>query len=57
MRILIDTNIFISRETDQVLSENLQDLNKLLGEIGAIQLIHPLSVRESSGILSQKNGE
>jgi hypothetical protein len=46
MRILIDTNIFISRETDQVLSDNLQDLSKLLGEIGAVQLIHPLSVIE-----------
>ncbi len=46
MRILIDTNIFIYRETDQVLSQNLQDLSKILNEIRAIQLVHPLSVQE-----------
>ena len=46
MRILIDTNIFIYREADQVLSENQQILNKTLHEIGAIQIIHPSSVKE-----------
>ena len=46
MRILIDTNIFIYREDDQVLSENQQNLNKILLEIGALQIIHPLSVKE-----------
>lgn len=46
MRILIDTNIFIYREADQVLSENQQILNKTLHEIGALQIIHPLSVKE-----------
>ena len=46
MRILIDTNIFIYREADQVLSENQQNLNKILLEIGALQIIHPLSVKE-----------
>lgn len=46
MRILIDTNIFIYREADHILSENLQYLNKLLQEIGAQQIIHPLSVKE-----------
>lgn len=46
MRILIDTNIFIYREDDQVLSENQQNLNKILFGIGALQIIHPLSVKE-----------
>lgn len=46
MRILIDTNIFIYRETDQILSHNLQNLNKILHEIRAIQLVHPLSAQE-----------
>jgi len=46
MRILIDTNILIYRESDRVLSENQQNLNKILHEIGAVQIVHPLSVRE-----------
>lgn len=46
MRILIDTNIFIYREADQVLSENQQTLSRILHEIGALQIVHPLSVRE-----------
>jgi len=46
MRILIDTNIFIYRESDQVLTENQQNLSRILHEIGALQLVHPLSVRE-----------
>jgi predicted nucleic acid-binding protein len=46
MRILIDTNIFINREGDQVLSENQQALSRILHEIGALQIVHPLSVRE-----------
>ena len=46
MRILIDTNILIHRESDHVVSENQQDLNKILLEIGARQIVHPLSVKE-----------
>jgi rRNA-processing protein FCF1 len=50
MRILIDTNIFIYRETDQVLSDDLQNLTKLLSDIGAIVLIHPSSHGEIARI-------
>lgn len=46
MRILIDTNIFIYREADQVLTENQQILSRMLHEIGALQIVHPLSVSE-----------
>jgi len=46
MRILIDTNIFIYREADQVLTEKQQILSRILHEIGAIQIVHPLSVSE-----------
>ena len=46
MRVLIDTNIFIYREANQVLTENQQQLNKILNEIGAVQIVHPLSIRE-----------
>lgn len=46
MRILIDTNIFIYREADQVLTENQQTLSRILHEIGALQIVHPLSVSE-----------
>lgn len=44
MRILIDTNIFIYREDDHLLSEDLQKLLKTLHEIKADQLLHPLSL-------------
>lgn len=46
MRILIDTNIFICRETNQIVSENLQ---KLLAKLTANKvdiLVHPLSLSE-----------
>lgn len=46
MRILLDTNIFIYREQDRVLSRDLADLLQLLNELGAELLIHPLSVAE-----------
>jgi hypothetical protein len=46
MRILIDTNIFIYREADQVLTENLQILSRIFHEIGAHQIVHPLSLHE-----------
>lgn len=46
MRILFDTNIFISREDDKVISDNLQSLLQILGKMKAEILIHPLSIQE-----------
>jgi rRNA-processing protein FCF1 len=46
MRLLIDTNIFISREEDQVLSSDLSNLLRTLSEMEAKLLVHPLSVTE-----------
>ncbi len=46
MRVLIDTNIFIYREDNNVLPDNLQELLRLLSELKAEILIHPLSVSE-----------
>jgi len=54
MRILIDTNIFMYRETDQVLSEDLQNLTRLLSDIGATVLVHPSSHEEISCIRDQE---
>jgi len=50
MRILIDTNIFMYRETDRVLSEDLQNLTRLLSDIKAAVLVHPLSHSEVDNI-------
>jgi hypothetical protein len=50
MRILIDTNIFIYRETDQVLSEDLQNLTRLFSDIQATVVVHPLSHSEVDNI-------
>jgi len=44
MRVLLDTNIFIYREDDHILSEDLQKLLKTLHEIKADLLLHPLSL-------------
>jgi len=46
MRILIDTNIFISREDHRVISEDLQDLLRVLNESPANMFVHPLSHEE-----------
>lgn len=46
MRILLDTNIFIYREQDRVLSHDLAKLLQLLNKLGAELVIHPLSVSE-----------
>ena len=54
MRLLIDTNIFIYRETDQVLSEDLQNLTRLLSDIGATVLVHPSSHGETARIREQE---
>ena len=46
MRILIDTNIFISREDDHIIPQDLQSLLKILNRLRAEILIHPKSVEE-----------
>lgn len=46
MRILLDTNIFIYREADHVISDDLQQLLSVLNKIKAELLIHPMSLGE-----------
>jgi len=46
MRILLDTNIFIYREDDHVLSEDLKQLLSVLYKLKVELLIHPLSQSE-----------
>jgi len=57
MRVLIDTNIFIGRENDHVLSDELQALLKILNSKKIEILIHPKSfedIKRDSNI-SRKN--
>ena len=54
MRILIDTNIFISREDFGIIPGNLQELLKILNNMGLQVLIHPSSIQE---IKKDKNKE
>ena len=46
MRVLLDTNIFIYREDNYVLSENLQELLRILSEAKAEVIVHPLSLED-----------
>ena len=46
MRILIDTNIFIYREDDRVLSSNLQNVLRMLNSLKVEILLHPKSIEE-----------
>lgn len=46
MRVLIDTNIFIYREDNNVLPDNLQALLRILSETKGEILIHPLSFED-----------
>lgn len=57
MRILIDTNIFIDRENDRVLSNELQVLLKILNSKQIEILIHPKSIEEikRDSNISRKN--
>jgi hypothetical protein len=48
MRILLDTNVFIDREDNHIISEDLQQLLSILNKVGYELLIHPLSLREIS---------
>jgi predicted nucleic acid-binding protein len=46
MRILLDTNIFIYREDDELLSNNIQELSKILNQKNSEVLIHPSSLED-----------
>ncbi len=46
MRILLDTNIFIYREDDHVIPEELKELLMVLNKTKTEILIHPLSIEE-----------
>lgn len=46
MRVLTDTNIFILREDNKVISENLQYLLRILNRESIALLIHPVSIDE-----------
>lgn len=46
MKVLIDTNVFIERESNTAISEELQELENLLKTNGHDILVHPLSKRE-----------
>lgn len=46
MRIIIDTNIFIHREQNNIIQDELQELLKTLNESNYKIILHPLSVKE-----------
>jgi rRNA-processing protein FCF1 len=46
MRILIDTNIFIYREDDHILSSNLQTVLRMLNSLKMKIVLHPESIEE-----------
>lgn len=54
MRILIDTNILITREEEDIVPSNLQDLLKILSQLNHQILVHPLSVKELAGDKNEK---
>jgi len=46
MRVLLDTNIFIHRENDHIISRDLQQLLFVLNKLKTELLVHPLSLEE-----------
>lgn len=46
MKILFDTNVFIYREDDHVISENLQELLRILSAMKADIVLHPSSIED-----------
>jgi predicted nucleic acid-binding protein len=46
LRVLIDTNVVIGRESNMVVPPSLQELLKTLGSLKAEVLVHPESIRE-----------
>ena len=57
MRVLIDTNIFIYREDDRVISENLQKLLAIMQKFGVSILIHPQSIEDLQEDTNKKRQE
>ncbi len=57
MRVLLDTNIFISREADRVVSSDLADLLGIFNELRSKLLVHPLSVTELKHDKNEKRRE
>jgi rRNA-processing protein FCF1 len=57
MRVLIDTNIFIYREDDRVISENLQKLLAIMQKFGVSILIHPQSIEDLQEDANKKRQE
>ncbi len=43
---MLDTNILIYREDDRIISNDIQKLQRLLGELGSTILVHPLSIED-----------
>ena len=46
MRVLLDTNILIYREDNHILPSDLLELHKILNDLNAIIIIHPLSLED-----------
>ena len=46
MRILLDTNIFIYREDDEIIANNIQELSKIMNRKNSEVLIHPSSLED-----------
>ena len=57
MRVLIDTNIFISREADRVVSSDLVGLLGILNGLKTELLVHPFSVTELKNDKDEKRRE
>jgi len=57
MRVLLDTNIFISREADRVVSSDLASLLGIFNELRSELLVHPLSVTELKKDKDEKRRE
>ena len=48
VKVLLDTNVIIYRETDRILNENTPDLFKWLDKLHYDKFIHPLTIDEIS---------
>lgn len=57
LRVLIDTNVFIERESNWAISEELQELENLLKTQGHDILVHPLSKQEIQGYENDEGRE
>jgi predicted RNA-binding protein with PUA-like domain/rRNA-processing protein FCF1 len=57
MRILLDTNIFIAREADRVISSDLTSLLGIFNKLKTECLVHPLSITELKNDKDEKRRE